>query len=49
MDKGNIYFRLIDARLLPGGAENVDFEGEKSMEFKVNPKINLIWKHLQNR
>ncbi|MDR7129511.1 glycine/D-amino acid oxidase-like deaminating enzyme [Algoriphagus sp. 4150] len=39
MDKGYVYFRQIDGRLLLGGARNVDFEGEKSMEFKVNPKI----------
>ena len=39
MDKGYVYFRKIDGRLLLGGARNVDFEGENSTDFKVNPKI----------
>ena len=39
MDKGYVYFRKVDGRLLLGGARNKDFEGEKSTEFKVNPKI----------
>ncbi|GMQ24933.1 FAD-dependent oxidoreductase [Algoriphagus sp. oki45] len=39
MDRGYVYFRQIDGRLLLGGARNLDFEGETSTEFKVNPKI----------
>lgn len=39
MDKGYVYFRQIDGRLLLGGARNMDFEGEKSTDFEVNPKI----------
>lgn len=39
MDRGYVYFRQIDGRLLLGGARNMDFEGETSTEFKVNPKI----------
>ncbi|MEB2776047.1 FAD-dependent oxidoreductase [Algoriphagus sp. D3-2-R+10] len=39
IDKGYVYFRQIDGRLLLGGARNKDFEGEKSTDFKVNPKI----------
>ena len=39
MDRGYLYFRQIDGRLLLGGARNLDFEGETSTEFKVNPKI----------
>ncbi|WP_425639973.1 NAD(P)/FAD-dependent oxidoreductase [Algoriphagus yeomjeoni] len=39
MDKGYVYFRQIDGRLLLGGARNKDFEGEKSTDFEVNPKI----------
>ncbi|MFC5624915.1 NAD(P)/FAD-dependent oxidoreductase [Algoriphagus winogradskyi] len=39
MDRGYVYFRQIDGRLLLGGARNKDFEGEKSTEFEVNPKI----------
>jgi glycine/D-amino acid oxidase-like deaminating enzyme len=39
MDKGFVYFRQIDGRLLLGGARNKDFEREKSLEFETNPKI----------
>lgn len=39
MDKGYVYFRQVDGRLLLGGARNKDFEGEKSTDFEVNPKI----------
>ncbi len=39
MDKGYVYFRKIDDRLLIGGGRNVDFEGEESPEFEVNPLI----------
>jgi glycine/D-amino acid oxidase-like deaminating enzyme len=39
MDKGYVYFREIDGRLLLGGARNKDFEKEKSLEFETNPKI----------
>ncbi len=39
MDKGYVYFRKIDGRLLLGGARNKDIEGEKSLKNEVNPKI----------
>jgi glycine/D-amino acid oxidase-like deaminating enzyme len=39
MDKGYVYFREIDGRLLLGGARNKDFEKEKSIEFETNPKV----------
>ncbi|GAA0879519.1 FAD-dependent oxidoreductase [Algoriphagus jejuensis] len=39
MDKGYVYFREIDGRLLLGGARNKDFEVEKTLEFETNPKI----------
>lgn len=45
MDKGYVYFREIDGRLLLGGARNKDFEKEKTLEFGTNPKIKS---HLQN-
>lgn len=45
MDKGYVYFRQIDGRLLLGGARNKDFEKEKSLEFETNPKIKS---HLEN-
>jgi glycine/D-amino acid oxidase-like deaminating enzyme len=44
MDKGFVYFREIDGRLLLGGARNKDFEKEKSLEFETNPKIK---RHLE--
>lgn len=45
MDKGFVYFREIDGRLLLGGARNKDFEKEKSLDFETNPKIKS---HLEN-
>ncbi|HSF52623.1 MAG TPA: FAD-dependent oxidoreductase [Algoriphagus sp.] len=45
MDKGYVYFREIDGRLLLGGARNKDFEKEKTLDFETNPKIKA---HLQN-
>ena len=45
MDKGYVYFREVDGRLLIGGARNMDFEKEKTLEFETNPRIKS---HLQN-
>ncbi len=39
LDRGYVYFRQIDGRLLLGGARNKDFEKEKTLEFETNPKI----------
>jgi glycine/D-amino acid oxidase-like deaminating enzyme len=39
MDKGYVYFRKINGRLLLGGARNIDIENENSTDFTVNPKI----------
>lgn len=39
MDKGYVYFREVDGRLLLGGARNKDFEREKTTDFEVNPDI----------
>ncbi|WP_297335122.1 FAD-dependent oxidoreductase [Algoriphagus sp.] len=39
LDKGYVYFRKVGNRLLLGGARNSDFEGEKTLEAQVNPKI----------
>lgn len=38
-NKGYVYFRSIDGRLLLGGGRDQDFEREESLEFKVNPKV----------
>jgi glycine/D-amino acid oxidase-like deaminating enzyme len=39
LDRGYVYFREIEGRLLLGGARNKDFEKEKTTEFEVNPVI----------
>lgn len=44
MDKGYVYFRQIDGRLLLGGARNIDKAGENSLKFEINPVIKT---HLQ--
>jgi glycine/D-amino acid oxidase-like deaminating enzyme len=38
-DKGYVYFRQVDGRLLIGGGRNLDFEGERTTESAINPKI----------
>lgn len=38
-DKGYVYFRNIDNRLLLGGGRNKDFEGEETVDFGINPTI----------
>lgn len=38
-DKGYVYFRNVDNRILLGGGRNMDFEGERSTEMIVNSKI----------
>jgi glycine/D-amino acid oxidase-like deaminating enzyme len=39
LDRGYVYFREVEGRLLLGGARNKDFEKEKTTEFEVNPVI----------
>ncbi|MHA7130779.1 NAD(P)/FAD-dependent oxidoreductase [Algoriphagus namhaensis] len=39
LDKGYVYFRQIDGRLLLGGGRNMDFTGEEDTNFEVNPII----------
>ncbi|MEN2281552.1 FAD-binding oxidoreductase [Algoriphagus sp. SE2] len=48
MDKGYVYFRKIDGRLLLGGARNVDFENEETTDFMINPKIESHLDRLAN-
>lgn len=38
-DKGYIYFRSLGTRILIGGARNMDFEGEETMELGVTAAI----------
>ncbi|WP_111670523.1 NAD(P)/FAD-dependent oxidoreductase [Algoriphagus litoralis] len=46
LDKGYVYFRKVDGRLLLGGARNKDFEKEKSLDFEINPEIRAHLKSL---
>jgi glycine/D-amino acid oxidase-like deaminating enzyme len=39
LDRGYVYFREVEGRLLLGGARNKYFEKEKTTEFEVNPVI----------
>lgn len=41
-DKGYVYFRNIDGRVLLGGARNVDLENENTDEFGDNEKIESV-------
>jgi glycine/D-amino acid oxidase-like deaminating enzyme len=45
MDRGYVYFREIDGRLLIGGGRNKDYEKERTVEFDTNPQIKV---YLQN-
>lgn len=38
-DKGYVYFRKVENRILLGGGRNMDFEGENTFSMEVNPKI----------
>jgi gamma-glutamylputrescine oxidase len=39
MDKGYVYFRNVNDRILIGGARNMDFETETSFDFELNQTI----------
>lgn len=47
-DKGYVYFRQIDGRLLIGGGRNLDFLGERTTEPSINPKIRAYLIDLVN-
>lgn len=38
-DKGYVYFRKVEERILLGGGRNIDFVGENTLSMEVNPKI----------
>ncbi|GAB2616104.1 NAD(P)/FAD-dependent oxidoreductase [Belliella aquatica] len=39
-DKGYVYFRKVYGnRLMIGGGRNIDFEGEQTNQFEINPKV----------
>ena len=39
LDAGYTYFRELDGRVLIGGGRNIDFKGEATDQFGLNPKI----------
>ncbi|MCH6199315.1 FAD-binding oxidoreductase [Aquiflexum sp. LQ15W] len=45
-DKGYVYFRKVEDRILLGGGRNIDFEGERSLSMEVNPKIREYLIHI---
>lgn len=45
-DKGYVYFRKIEDRILFGGGRNIDFEGERSLDMEINPKIKEYLIHI---
>jgi gamma-glutamylputrescine oxidase len=47
-DKGYVYFRNIDNRLLLGGGRNMDFKGEETAEFGINPTIRSYLLSIMN-
>lgn len=40
-DKGYVYFRHLDGRLLIGGGRNLDFTGEETIAMGINPKLKV--------
>lgn len=49
-DKGYVYFRKVRGnRLMIGGGRNIDFEGEKTDQFEINPKIKSYLFDLVNK
>jgi glycine/D-amino acid oxidase-like deaminating enzyme len=46
MDEGYYYFRELEGRVLFGGGRNMDFAGERSTAFELNPGIHT---ELENR
>jgi len=47
-DKGYVYFRNIDNRLLLGGGRNKDFEGEETTESDINPMVRTYLLSIMN-
>jgi glycine/D-amino acid oxidase-like deaminating enzyme len=46
LDRGYYYFRNIGNRILLGGARNLDFEGETTIELSITPKIQNALENL---
>jgi gamma-glutamylputrescine oxidase len=47
-DKGYVYFRKVEDRILLGGGRNIDFEGERTVSMEANPKIREYLIHILN-
>lgn len=47
-DKGYVYFRKVEDRILLGGGRNIDFEGERTVLMESNPKIREYLIHILN-
>jgi gamma-glutamylputrescine oxidase len=47
-DKGYVYFRNVDNRLLIGGGRNLDFTGEETAYFGTNPRVKEYLMNLLN-
>ncbi|WP_194974982.1 NAD(P)/FAD-dependent oxidoreductase [Aquiflexum lacus] len=45
-DKGYVYFRNVDNRVLLGGGRNIDFNGEQSTDLVINHKIRNYLKEI---
>lgn len=45
-DKGFVYFRNVDNRILLGGGRNIDFIGEQSTDLVINDKIRNYLKEI---
>jgi gamma-glutamylputrescine oxidase len=45
-DKGYVYFRNVENRILLGGGRNIDFESEKTLSMEANPKIKEYLLHI---
>lgn len=47
-DKGFVYFRNVDNRILLGGGRNMDFQGEQRTDMAVNDKIRNYLQEVYN-
>ncbi|MCL6260343.1 FAD-binding oxidoreductase [Aquiflexum sp. TKW24L] len=45
-DKGYVYFRKVEDRILLGGGRNIDFDGENTLSMETNPKIKAYLLHI---
>jgi gamma-glutamylputrescine oxidase len=49
-DRGYVYFRNVEGKILIGGGRNIDYDGETTMDFGVNEEIkNYLLKFLEEK